>query len=514
MLNHLLRIYTSIKQFNSYLILILLLSISINCYAQAYANPSTMEKYFNKIKHNRNALLSFLQKMPKGGDIHNHLGGASYAENLIQYAKTDNFCFHESSNTIINSHDCIKSSPLNDIVLNSKKYDRIIDAWSMRHYNNKIKSGYEHFFATFDKFMPIIENHEGQMLAETVSRAAAQHEKYLELMVTPDHGSSSNLANQLKWDNNFDSLRNTLLSKGLKKIVYSDSSTITVDEKIKSAILNCDKDNPAPGCAVKVRYLYQAHREQSPTKVFAQLLTGFELVQSDARFVGINLVQPEFGKFASKDYELHMKMIAFLHKIYPNVRISLHAGELTPAIVKANALNSHIREAIDIAHTQRIGHGVDILYEKNHKGLLLEMSHLEIPVEISLTSNALLFGITAKQSPFLIYLKYNIPIVLSTDDEGILRTDLSHEYFNAVSEFNLSYSAIKNIDRNSLTYSFIPGRSLWLNQKKSIPVMACSHEKLGSDLPGKRCSAFLEKNEKAQLQWNLEHDFNDFESKL
>ena len=63
--------------------------------------------------------------------------------------------------------------------------------------------------------------------------------------------------------------------------------------------------------------------------VFAQLLAGFEAVSHDNRVVGLNLVQAEDGPISMRDYTLHMKMIAYLHKLYPKVPYSLHAGELT-----------------------------------------------------------------------------------------------------------------------------------------------------------------------------------------
>ena len=36
-------------------------------------------RYFDSVRHDPVRLLSFLQQMPKGGDLHNHLSGAVYA---------------------------------------------------------------------------------------------------------------------------------------------------------------------------------------------------------------------------------------------------------------------------------------------------------------------------------------------------------------------------------------------------------------------------------------------------
>ena len=68
----------------------------------------------------------------------------------------------------------------------------------------------------------------------------------------------------------------------------------------------------------------------SPEQVFAQTLLGFETVQQAIEqgsddWVGINFVQPEDYMVAMRDYTLHMKMVEYLHGLYPKVHITLHA---------------------------------------------------------------------------------------------------------------------------------------------------------------------------------------------
>jgi adenosine deaminase len=46
--------------------------------------------------------------------------------------------------------------------------------------------------------------------------------------------------------------------------------------------------------------------------------------------------------------------------------------------------------------------------------------------------------------------------VLSTDDGGVERIDLTHEYGRAARDYRLSYRALKALARASLTYSFLP----------------------------------------------------------
>src|SRR2546430_17366653 len=73
------------------------------------------------------------------------------------------------------------------------------------------------------------------------------------------------------------------------------------------------------------------------------------------------------------DYALHMRIIAFLHQFYPKVRLTLHAGELAPGLVPYEGLCCHIRLAVEEAQAERIGHGVDVMYEDRPHELLKEI---------------------------------------------------------------------------------------------------------------------------------------------
>ncbi len=50
--------------------------------------------------------------------------------------------------------------------------------------------------------------------------------------------------------------------------------------------------------------------------------------------------------------------------------------------------------------------------------------------------------------------------MLSTDDEGVSRSQLTEEFERAVLTYNLSYADLKELVRNSIEYSFAPGREL------------------------------------------------------
>ncbi|HEV8048883.1 MAG TPA: adenosine deaminase, partial [Terriglobales bacterium] len=390
-------------------------------------------------------------------------------------------------------------------------YNSIVDAWSMRNWEPGEESGHDHFFATFDKFSLATHNHIGDALAEAASRAAEDHLQYLELMHTADAVQSGQLGAKLGWDDDFARMREKLLSGGLKEIVISTRKRLDDDESTMRSVLKCGTPQASPGCNVKIRYLYQVLRGLPQEMVFAEILFGFELAQADPRFVGLNLVMPEDWYVPMHDFELHMKMLDYLHGLYPKVHISLHAGELAMGLVPPEGLRFHIRESVERGHAERIGHGVSVMNEDRPLDLLREMAKRKILVEICLTSNDLILGVKGNAHPLPIYLRYAVPVALATDDEGVSRSDMTHEYVRAVQTYDfLGYKELKRMARMSLEHSFLAGSSLWVSESRMVP--ACATDR-AAKVPSV-CQKFLDTNQRAQLQWKLEGQFAAFEKKF
>ena len=215
------------------------------------------------------------------------------------------------------------------------------------------------------------------------------------------------------------------------------------------------------------------------------------------------------------EYNRQMHMLDYLHSVYPRVHISLHAGELAPGLVPPEGLTFHIREAIEVGHAERIGHGVDAMYESDPRALLKEMADRHVMVEINLTSNDVILGVTPPHHPLPEYRAAHVPVALSTDDEGVSRTDLTHEYVRAAMEYGLGYLDLKAMARTSLEHSFLPGESLWEKQDIFARVKpACAGQVPGAVSPTADCLALLRSSEKAAEQWELEHRFAVFEASL
>jgi adenosine deaminase len=231
-------------------------------------------------------------------------------------------------------------------------------------------------------------------------------------------------------------------------------------------------------------------------------------------FVGLNFVMPEDGFISMRDYTLQMKMLDYLHSVYPRVHISLHAGELAQGLVPPEGLRFHIRQAVELGHAERIGHGVDIIYEDNAPALLKEMAAKHVMVEINLSSNEGILGVSGAAHPFPLYRAAHVPVALSTDDEGVSRIDITREYLRAALDYRLTYADLKQLSRTGMEHSFLPGASLWAAPDAfTTPAAPCKSQPLGADSPTPTCKSYLDASEKAAAQWELERRFRAFEAK-
>lgn len=128
---------------------------------------------------------------------------------------------------------------------------------------------------------------------------------------------------------------------------------------------------------------------------------------------------------------------------------------MTVGLIRPEHLTYHINDAVNTAQANRIGHGVDIPFEHNSEVLLSTMAEKKIPVEINLSSNEFILGEKECSHPFGIYKDAKVPLVICTDDPGILRTSLTEEYALAAYRYRLSFDEIKEISQNAILYSFL-----------------------------------------------------------
>jgi adenosine deaminase len=488
------------------------------------AEARAARAYEAAVKGGPLTLRAFLGQFPKGADLHVHLSGAVYAETFIKDAAEDGICVDSTALSFAKPPCTAPLEPaadLNGVLTPAQQdlYDRLVDAFSMRSFvPTPGFSGHDQFFSTFARFGGLNKEHAGEWVDEVASLAAAQNQQYLELMETPPFSHAAAIARQIGWNPDFAVMRQALLAHGLRDEVVSGREDVRSAETLRLKLEHCGTPEAAPACRVEVRYLYQVLRGFSPEQVFAQALLGFETTQAamdahDDTFLGINFVMPEDGFISMRDYTLQMQMVGYLHSVYPRVHITLHAGELAPGLVPPEGLRFHVRQAVELAHAERIGHGVDVMYEDDPQGLLKEMARQHVMVEINLSSNEGILGIVGDRHPFPIYRAARVPVALSTDDEGVSRIDITHEFVRAALDYHLSYQDLKQLARAGMEHDFLPGESLWAAPDAfTLPAAPCRGQALGSAKPSTACKQFLDGSQKAAEQWELERRFRAFEA--
>ncbi|MCK5073565.1 MAG: hypothetical protein KAQ98_09080 [Bacteriovoracaceae bacterium] len=176
-----------------------------------------------------------------------------------------------------------------------------------------------------------------------------------------------------------------------------------------------------------------------------------KLIQYEKQFpfiVGINLQADETNHPAlEKGQAIYATLMAAIKQKKSRLQTTMHAGEL--------GYLYNVRDAL-ILGSKRIGHGVKL---RNDHVTLVWARKLKTPIEVNLSSNIMLGVVDRMENhPFLDFLRLGLPVSLSTDDEGIFRTDLSKECVLAIKHTDITYSELKKMSYYSISTSFAEGR--------------------------------------------------------
>ena len=181
-------------------VIALIAVLSASALAQTNTRPRPSEqtvselrtaRAFEAARANPSYLGAFLIRMPKGGDLHNHLSGAVYAESWIRAGVEDQLCVNLASLSFAKPQSVASSEPRRvgcedgsvaaiQAYGDQHLYDALVDAFSMRGFvPSPGVTGHDHFFDAFAHFGGTHPSHLGEWLDEVATRAAAQNEQYL-----------------------------------------------------------------------------------------------------------------------------------------------------------------------------------------------------------------------------------------------------------------------------------------------------------------------------------------------
>ncbi|AOW10874.1 amidohydrolase family protein [Flavobacterium gilvum] len=424
------------------------------------------ETYFEKIRNNEAELTAFFSQMPKGGDLHHHYSGSIYAEPLLAYAIAKDFYLNTKTMTVSQKKQPGAEWVLFSTFQKNGELDiykqKIMHQWSVKDYNNVDYPSDKLFFDSFMKFEPATKGNFEAGLLELKIRAIKENVSYIETQLstipcdiqTDDLTASNSYLRKLAASKNekavmhsLDSLYAIFIQKDAKK--YATDFNTNFVAKMHAALKIDDSQ-------FTMRYQNFVLRFMEPVDIFKNLMVAFISADSSPLIAGVNIVSPEDGETSMKDYWLHMVMFKYCHSRFPKVKYTIHAGELTLGLVPPEELSWHINAAVYIAGANRIGHGVDMAYEEKSYDLMRYMAKNNIPIEINLVSNEFILKVKENRHPILLYTKFGVPIVISTDDAGILRTNMTEQYVLLAKRYStISYADIKQFVYNSINYSFI-----------------------------------------------------------
>jgi adenosine deaminase CECR1 len=386
-------------------------------------------------------LYHFLYMLPKGGDLHNHLGGSNFSEwwyelatqpernggyryytrtviNLCNGYGTNEFnsapqslmfrtIQHSNYNTL---SECEKSEYrlMNELNLEQKT------AWLNSIRLNKDFEGRSEFFEKHWSRLndlgrnPIIA---AEMIVKNMQAFAEEGLTYLETQISA--------FNRLKSDGSVYS-GDEVIDLFRQRLTQYDAIDTGVTTRLQQSLLRFSPD-----------------AEEN-------LKRNYRLADSNRDIlVGLNMVGREDN---DKGYPLRfLKTFRELRQSMPAVKLAIHAGEVDEP-------NFHVRDTL-LLGADRIGHGINLIDDPQTMLLMRNNKYL---VEINLVSNLLLEYVSEySQHPFPEYLRTGIPVALSTDDRGMWDSTMTDEYFVAVKEFNLSWQELISLGENSLIFSFV-----------------------------------------------------------
>jgi adenosine deaminase CECR1 len=383
-------------------------------------------------------LYRFLYELPKGGDLHNHMGGENLPETWYKVA-TNTTVVHDTFYVRTKLLDCPDSTEplLYDITINQASYDSLSPGrkkeyeplaglsgaekaeWLSNLWLDTPAKGREEFFQNIWPRIGAMERNPhlmAEMLVENMKLFGAEHVRYIETQAFVFGLNTNAFSNPDNSPLSLDDALNVFRAR----LKQSDAVATGVTVRFQSCVL---RFTPWAIQGVENAYQFMDHNRDL--------------------FVGINMAGREDNEkgYPSQFQDVYRRM----RSRYPNIQISIHAGE-------SDEPNFHIRDTLYLGAT-RIGHGVNLYTDPQ---TMLIMRACNFLVEINLISNKLLeYTPDLDKHPFPNYLRFGIPVCLNTDDRGMFGSDLTDEYFTAVKHYNLTWEEIVDLGRNSLTHSFV-----------------------------------------------------------
>jgi adenosine deaminase len=163
-------------------------------------------------------------------------------------------------------------------------------------------------------------------------------------------------------------------------------------------------------------------------------------IRHKEHILGVDLADSE------KDFPLQEFVQPIMKAKQAGLKVTIHSGEDSPA--------SFVRETIELADPDRIGHGIHSIEDMNVVELLRERN---ITLEVSPWSNYLTSAVrTVEEHPLKKLFDLGVKVTINSDDPEVLETNLNNEYRIAHEVLDMSLDEIATCNRYAYEASFIP----------------------------------------------------------
>ena len=163
-------------------------------------------------------------------------------------------------------------------------------------------------------------------------------------------------------------------------------------------------------------------------------------IRHKEHILGVDLADSE------QDFPLREFVQPIMKAKEAGLRVTIHSGEDSPA--------SFVRETIELADPDRIGHGIHSIEDMNVVEMLKKRN---ITLEVNPWSNYLTSAVrTVEEHPLKKLFDLGVKVTINSDDPEVLETNLNNEYRIAHEVLDMSLDEIATCNRYAYEASFIP----------------------------------------------------------
>lgn len=348
-------------------------------------------------------------------ELHTHLMGILPADKFLSFLSQYTDCIYWPIDEPI-------SNATQTIPISSAIYDKeVLDSLRIVHGTQADYLTLNNMYATRTELLKLVTRKVATTLSERLK------DEHLDFPEDKKEQVIQQQAEQAVYNNYINCCLEELVSQGVK---YAEISYSNFKKTLGYSIREDLKDK------ITCKFLLSTDRSRS-TRNIKQQVKDLKKAMDSGHFVGVDIMglevpfsEADLDYSNSRSFQKKLEILLAELRQHDDTTLRIHSGEVPGSnntIITLQMLNQ-IAETKGIVIPPpeiRIGHGTHFTPSKEYIDLLKKF---ECVVEINASSN---FGLKNIQNyediPYSYYLENNIPIVLTTDGNGMYDTTISQE---------------------------------------------------------------------------------------